>query len=147
MTTKHKFGDYLFDSETGDLSQNNDTVRLEPTVSRLLLYFLENPGRVISRDELIEKVWFNRIVSDDPINRCVSVLRHCLNGENKQSYIETVPRKGYLAKFPLDSSPAQSESTSHSPEKSKKSVTIGWRTIVLVAIIIVFISIEWIDLA
>lgn len=100
MTVERRFGEWIFDPDTGDLTLNGETNRLEPTVSRLLDYLLSNQSRLVSREELIEHVWFNRIVSGDPINRCISILRQALNPNDKQAYIETVPRKGYRAAFP-----------------------------------------------
>lgn len=94
------FGRWCFSTDTGDLRDGDRTTRLEPQVAKLLEYFLTHQNVVISRDELIESVWGNRIVSDDAINRCVSILRQTLSPDDKQGYIETVVRKGYLAHFP-----------------------------------------------
>jgi TolB-like protein len=64
---------------------------------------LTNQGRVISRDELIASVWDSRVVSDDAINRCISILRQTLSPQDTHAYIETVRRRGYLAHFPPES--------------------------------------------
>ena len=95
------FGHWSFSANVGELHDGETTIRLEPQVAKLLDFFLANQHKVISRDELIASVWENRIVSDDAINRCVSILRQTLSPEDKQAYIETVIRKGYLAHFPL----------------------------------------------
>lgn len=95
-----EFGRWCFTTDAGDLSDGESTIRLEPQVAKLLAYFLTHQNVVISRDELIAAVWENRIVSDDAINRCVSILRQTLSPDDKQAYIETVVRKGYLAHFP-----------------------------------------------
>ena len=71
------FGRWRFSVDSGDLTDGETSVRLEPQVGKLLAYFLCNQHRVISRDALITSVWGNRIVSDDAINRCVSILRQC----------------------------------------------------------------------
>lgn len=94
------FGNWSFDPEAGDLYDGAATVRLEPQVAKLLHHFLDTQHKVISRDELMAAVWGNRVVSDDAINRCVSILRQILSPQDKQAYIETVMRKGYLAHFP-----------------------------------------------
>ena len=95
-----EFGRWCFTTDAGDLSDGESTTRLEPQVAKLLAYFLTHQNVVISRDELMAAVWENRIVSDDAINRCVSILRQTLSPDDKQAYIETVVRKGYLAHFP-----------------------------------------------
>ncbi len=104
-----EFGHWCFSTGVGELYDGETTTRLEPQVAKLLEFFLDNQNKVISRDELIAAVWENRIVSDDAINRCVSILRQTLSPDDKQAYIETVVRKGYLAHFPpssLTESPA-----------------------------------------
>jgi TolB-like protein len=109
IPVSHLFGRWRFDANTGDLFDGETTTRLEPQVSRLLEYFLANQNKVISRDELIAAAWGNRKVSDDAINRCVSILRQILSPQDIQAYIETVVRKGYIAHFPpapLPESPA-----------------------------------------
>lgn len=97
---RHVFGRWSFNVASGDLYDGETTTRLEPQVAKLLAHFLARQHTVISRDELIAAVWANRIVSDDAINRCISILRHILSPEDKHAYIETVVRRGYLAHFP-----------------------------------------------
>lgn len=100
MSQVYCFDNWTFDADTGEVSLGRRSQRLEPTVSRLLEYFINNQGRLLTRDELIEYVWFNRIVTHEPINRCVSIIRQALSDTKKCEYIETVPRKGYIATFP-----------------------------------------------
>lgn len=49
---------------------------------------------------MIREVWGNRTVSDDAINRCVSILRTLLSPSDKNAYIETVVRRGFISHFP-----------------------------------------------
>ena len=97
------FGHWRYEADSGDLYDGQTTIRLEPQVGKLLEHFLSHQGRVVSREELIADVWRGRVVSDDAINRCVSILRQTLSPNDKQAYIETVVRKGYLAHFPTPS--------------------------------------------
>ena len=110
------FGHWRFSSDIGDLNDGETTTRLEPQVAKLLDYFLTHQNVIISRDELIAAVWKNRIVSDDAINRCVSILRQILSPHDKQAYIETVVRKGYLAHFPP---PPATESPATQPRRRR----------------------------
>lgn len=99
MENSYQFDNWIFKPDAGDLITGEKEMRLEPKVARLLEYLILNQNRVITREELIEKVWENRIVSSDPINRCISIIRQTLNPEDKSAYIETVPKKGYLSHF------------------------------------------------
>jgi len=102
----HRFGRWVFDADTGQLFDGASATQLQPQVARLLEYLLTHPGKVISRDELVAEVWANRAVSDDAIHRCVSILRKLLTPTDREEFIETVPRRGYVARFPP---PAPSE--------------------------------------
>lgn len=126
------FGRWCFSTDVGDLNDGESTTRLEPQVAKLLEYFLANQHKVISRGELITSVWENRIVSDDAINRCVSILRQILSPQDKQAYIETVVRKGYLAHFPP--SPVK-ESPVQEPSRRRKYLLLA----VLAGLIAIFL--------
>jgi len=99
-TEPHLFGRWRFDANTGDLSDGAVVTRLEPQVAKLLNYFLSHQEVLTSRDELIAAAWGGRVVSDDAINRCVSILRHILSPDDKNAYIETVIRRGFVSHFP-----------------------------------------------
>ena len=103
------FGSWRFDPGTGDLSDEMTTARLEPQVAKLLDYFLSHQGILISRDELITAVWDDRMVSDDAINRCVSILRQALSPTDRNAYIETVVRRGFISHFPPAVAEAEAE--------------------------------------
>lgn len=96
----HAFGRWRFDAGTGDLFDGTTTSRLEPQVAKLLHYFLCHQDTLVSRDELMAAVWDNRIVSDDAVNRCISILRNKLSPHDRNAYIETVVRRGFISHFP-----------------------------------------------
>jgi TolB-like protein/DNA-binding winged helix-turn-helix (wHTH) protein len=124
---QYSFGTWRFNPETGDLSDTQSTTRLEPKVSELLSYFLSHQERVISRDELIESVWNNRTVSDDAINRCVSILRQLLSPNDTHAFIETVTRRGYIAHFPT----ANAQPREDIPAKPHRKILLGTTVLVL----------------
>ena len=97
---EYRFGRWQFNAETGDLTDGQDSTRLEPQVGKLLAYFLTHQNVLSSRDDLIARVWGGRIVSDDAINRCISILRQTLTPDQKNAYIETVVRRGFISHFP-----------------------------------------------
>jgi DNA-binding winged helix-turn-helix (wHTH) protein/TolB-like protein len=115
------FDNCKFTAETGKLTTSAGNTRLEPTIARLLEYLINNQDRLVTRDELAENVWQGRIVSDDPINRGISVLRQALDPHNKNTYIKTVPKKGYQASFSISTSPQSKDSSveAHSKQTHK----------------------------
>ena len=94
---------FEFNPKNGNLKTANEEVRLEPIIARLLTYFIANQNRLVSRAELMQHVWQGQIVSDEPINRGISVLRQALDSSQRQRFLKTVPRRGYEAIFPSSS--------------------------------------------
>ena len=92
-----KIKDWIFDPSTKSLRKDDgtdETVTLENKQCLLLQFLIENHSQVVNRDQLIETVWFGRIVEELTINAVVSRLRKVLGGE-KNDYIKTHPKIGY----------------------------------------------------
>lgn len=69
---------------------------------RLLLCLAENPGQVVSIDDLISHVWGGVAVSPDSVYQAVTALRRQLGDDSRQpAYIETAPRLGYRMVAPV----------------------------------------------
>jgi DNA-binding winged helix-turn-helix (wHTH) protein len=92
----YAFGPFRLDTATQLLCSEESCVNLTPKVYRLLLYFLWHPGRLISHEELFDKVWDGRIVDDSALRLAVNFLRKVLNDDCKAPiYILTVSKRGY----------------------------------------------------
>ena len=111
--TSRAFGRWRLDVATGDLCDGASTIRLEPRVAHLLEYFLAHQDTLISRDELMAAVWDDRIVSDHAVNRCISILRQILSPDDRNAYIETVVRRGFISHFPP---PPEASTPAQAPE-------------------------------
>lgn len=61
----------------------------------LLEYFLKHPDEMLSRQELIDHAWRDRVVSQGSLNQAISNLRALLGDDQKRGIIMTVPRHGY----------------------------------------------------
>jgi DNA-binding winged helix-turn-helix (wHTH) protein len=64
-------GDYELKTDSRELLYRGEPQSIEPLLYKLLLFMLENPNRVISRNELIEVVWQSRIISDSAISATI----------------------------------------------------------------------------
>lgn len=73
------------------------TIRsVEPQVFHLLVHLIENRDRVVTKDELVAKVWKGRIVSDATLSSRISSARRALDDSGAQQHaIRTVARNGY----------------------------------------------------
>jgi len=62
----------------------------------VLVVLARHAGHVVSRDELLEAVWGDRVVSDDAVSRCIYQLRrHLARAGGRRTVIQTLPRRGY----------------------------------------------------
>ena len=91
----YKFDDYFFDPRRKVMLKNNQLVPLESKVTSTLMCLIENKGKVVSEEELINAVWNKTIVEDSCLRRNISVLRSTLDRSQPNRYIETVPHEGY----------------------------------------------------
>lgn len=92
----YAFGSCKIDSERLELWHGAEPIAVEPQVFGLLLFLIENRGRVVGKDELIERVWNGRIVSDTTISSRVSAARRAVGDDGKsQAVIKTAPRRGF----------------------------------------------------
>jgi TolB-like protein len=72
-------------------------IHVEPQVFDLLLYFAHNTNRVISKDELIERIWKGRAISDAALNSRINSVRRAIGDTGKQqALIRTIQRRGFL---------------------------------------------------
>jgi TolB-like protein/DNA-binding winged helix-turn-helix (wHTH) protein/Flp pilus assembly protein TadD len=71
-------------------------VSLEPKALRLLLYLIQNPGRLVRKQELLDGVWGDATVTESALTRSVALLRKTLGDDSREPrFIETVPTAGY----------------------------------------------------
>lgn len=96
------FGDFTVRCDTREVFHHDDTIRLERRAFDLLAYLLGQDGRVVPKEELLEKVWLNHFVCDSVIAQCVMKVRKAL-GDNGQAakLIKTVHRVGYRVGLPV----------------------------------------------
>lgn len=90
------FGDVMLDSETHKVFRGERELKLGPTEFRLLTTFMEKPGRVWSRDQLLDRVWGRDIYVDTrTVDVHVGRLRKALGSHGGDDLIRTVRGAGY----------------------------------------------------
>jgi len=90
-----RFGDFTINPNTASLCCAGRQVPLRPKSFDVLLYLARNPGRVVSKDELMQSVWANVFVTDNSLVQCISDIRAALADDN-QAVLKTIARRGYL---------------------------------------------------
>src|SRR5438105_10707639 len=91
------FGTFQLDLRTSELRRDGARVRLQEQPFRLLVFLIERPGDVVTREELRQKLWPSEFVDfDHSLNAAVRKLREALgdSAENPR-FVETLARRGY----------------------------------------------------
>ncbi len=91
-----QFGKFQVDATARTLRREEAVVKLNSRAFDVLLYLVQNPGKILTRDELLKNVWPDTFVDEHNLAQSISVLRRALEekpGDN--SYIVTLPGRGY----------------------------------------------------
>lgn len=92
----YRFGPFLADRASYRLLRDGEPVALTPKLLDLLLFFVEHPGVLVTKEELLDAVWPNANVTDNALARAVSELRDVLGDDaTAPVYIRTIARRGY----------------------------------------------------
>ena len=97
---KENYGDISIDLDGREVRVNNEKLILSPKEFDLLVYLAKNSGKVLSRDQMMEKVWDYDFSGDQrTVDTHIKKLREKL-GDKSEKYIKTVWGVGY--KFEVD---------------------------------------------
>ncbi|MFT7560556.1 MAG: DNA-binding winged helix-turn-helix (wHTH) protein [Flavobacteriales bacterium] len=88
----YKFENFLFNTTTCQLTQNDRKIALRPKTAQLLTFFLENSDRVITKAELTTAIWHSEHIQDHALFQLISELRKL---PSSADLIRTQPNKGY----------------------------------------------------
>jgi len=115
----YRFGPFHLDVRERRLSRGDEVIPLRLKVFDTLLVLVENAGRLVTKQEMLDTVWPETTVEENNLNHNVSVLRKAL-GEKAtgQQYIETVPRVGYRFAAPVDAAVPQAGTSAVSTASS-----------------------------
>ena len=125
----YHFGQFTLDVGRGAVFKQREEIKLRPKVYEALKYLVENSGRLIGKEELIQAIWPDSFVTDDSLVQCAVELRRALE-DREQQLLKTIPRRGYLfaaqvtRSLPTASS-ASERATVESSHKSSPSKLSG----------------------
>ena len=113
------------DEERFELRRQGQPVRLEPRALDVLFYLVRNRERVVSKEQLIEKVWGVKFVSESALHHSVRKVREALGETTDQEVIRTVHGRGFRFVAPLDAAvpavPQDAPTTAPEPEPPASS--------------------------
>ena len=90
----YQFGPFRYDPVSHCLFREDREVALKPKTRELLMLFLQNPHRLLTRQDIAERIWPDTAVTDDSLRVQVFDLRKAFGAEGER-FIKTVPREGY----------------------------------------------------
>jgi Tol biopolymer transport system component/DNA-binding winged helix-turn-helix (wHTH) protein len=92
----YRFGEFTLDAEQRVLLRNGSPLSLTPKVFDTLLILVENGGRIVEKDALMNRVWPDTFVEEANLTFNIQQLRKALGDNAREpSFIETVSRRGY----------------------------------------------------
>ncbi len=93
---RYAFGPFELHADDRLLTHHGEIVPLTPKALDTLLILVERKGHVVSKDELLERVWPDSFVEQNNLAQNISALRKALGEkEGGPRYIDTVPKRGY----------------------------------------------------
>jgi DNA-binding winged helix-turn-helix (wHTH) protein/Tol biopolymer transport system component len=97
-----QLGEIVINEKLSLIIVNGKEISLDPKLLDLLLLFCKQSDKIISRQEILDKIWVGSIVTDNAVNKLVANLRKILDDDPKSpKYIQTIPKRGYRLIYPV----------------------------------------------
>ncbi len=91
-----RVAEWVVDPSACRATNGREEVRLRPLLTDLLVLLAERPGDVVSKDEILDRLWAGRFVSDSILSRTMAELRRVLGDDvGNPHLIQTIPKRGY----------------------------------------------------
>jgi len=100
-----RFGVFELDQRAGELRKKGVRIKLQEQPLQVLALLLQQPGEVVTREELRQKLWTGGIIVDfdHSLNTTINKLREALgDSADTPRFIETLPRRGYRFIYPVN---------------------------------------------
>jgi DNA-binding winged helix-turn-helix (wHTH) protein len=99
----YRFAEFRLHADEHLLLRGEERVLLWPRNFNLLVKLVENAGRLLTKEALVNEVWEGSFVEEGNLNRTISNLRKALGEKpNENRFIETIPRVGYRFVAPVE---------------------------------------------
>lgn len=91
----YRFGDFAVDTLRAEVRRGGKAIPLRRQSFDVLLHLLQKPHRIVSKGELLDAVWGNRVVTDGALKHCLMEIRAAI-GDRDRKLIRTITRRGYI---------------------------------------------------
>lgn len=140
-TEYYEFAQFRLDLSQKVLLRDGQPVRLTPKIFDTLEILVENKGRLLEKDELMQKLWQDHFVEEGNLASNIKMLRKALDDDAAHpKFIETVQRRGYrfIAEVRLPNeciSPTNKEKMADSPQAGQKRyILISMAVVLLISV-------------
>jgi DNA-binding winged helix-turn-helix (wHTH) protein/Tol biopolymer transport system component len=148
-----RFGVFQFNPRTGELHKQGIKIRLEGQPAAILAMLLENPGEMVTREQLVKRLWPADTFVDfeHSLNAAIKRLRAALNDSaDAPRYVETVARRGYRWVAPVSGAPtvvnrndAPSLDVPAAPRRRAMSIFLTrWRVVLPLVAVVAMLAIS-----
>src|SRR6202044_3656410 len=96
MSNLYRFEQFVLDPARRTLSSADSPVSLTPRAFDVLFFLVQNPNRLVTKEELLQAVWGGTFVEEGNLTQYVSLIRRALGDTSEDTrLIATITRKGY----------------------------------------------------
>ena len=93
---RYHFAKLSLDTDRQVLERSGELIKIRPKVFDVLAYLIEHRDRVVSKEELLQEIWADRIVSETTLTSCLKELRQAVGDSGRQQQIvQTLHGRGY----------------------------------------------------
>ena len=97
-----RIGEWLIEPSLNRLSRGGTTIQLELKVMDVLVCLAERAGEVVTRFEIIDRVWATEFIADNTLTHAINEIRTALGDDARNpTFIETIHRRGYRLMVPV----------------------------------------------
>ena len=128
----YAFGAFRLDPMRRVLTCNGEPTTVSPKIFDTLLYLVENPQRIVSKDELLDAIWPGRVVEEANVSQTIFTLRKLLGDGDEKRFIVTAPGRGYRFTAPVRIEgwmPPQPEAPRPSEAPASGAPPVRWRSL------------------
>ena len=144
-----RFAVFELDTRSGELRKAGTRIKLQDQPLKILMALMEQPGKVVTREELKRRIWPEDSFGDfdHAVNVAVAKLRAALgDSADVPRYVETLPRRGYRFIFPVSlptelDSRAPSGSAEAEVKPARKSTRFRWGLVTGATILVIGLAV------
>ena len=108
-----RIGDWLVEPSLDRLSRGDTVIHLRTQLTNLLVLFAHNPGRTVSKEEILARIWEGQFVAESGMTRCIAEIRQALGDDaHDPKILQTITKRGYRLLAPVTPVPRPADANS-----------------------------------